>query len=499
MGARRHRRFTALVGACALLMTAACSSVTRLSTAPGQRTGSAGRAAATSSAGAGTGQASAGASAGAPNTAGGASGGSPTDAAGSVSGDAPDAAAAAAGGSCARPIRIGASFSSDLSTGLAIVGHPDAAATAANYAATVKQSYQMGVDDLNQRGGLHGCPVELAFHDFKALGSDGFDGESQQECTDFAQDQKVDIVYTNALENQVLVECLAQAGIPVNIGYFSPDQPDYARYSSILLGQDALTVSRFGPFIDAWANAGYFDPGSKVGILAGDDGTGSRTHLVNDIWVPELKARGLDPVVFPYRVINGYNDVSRVTSLFSQAVLQFKAAGVNHVIMPPDQQNGVIFFTQVADSQGYHPRYGVTSESGALAWYSAPSGQRANAVAISYRMSDVALNQQVVDQNPATPTRTRCEQLYEPQNIQVDYRWCDFLQFLQDALANSDYSAQALQQGVEALSSSHASGIGIGGTRFGPDAHDGLSQVRAMTWDEGAGQWSYDSGPIDIP
>jgi hypothetical protein len=396
-------------------------------------------------------------------------------------------------------VRIGASYSSDLSTGLAAVGNPAAAAQAGNYTQTVKQSYQLGVDDLNKRGGLHGCPVQLAFHDFKALASDGFDGQSQQECTDFVQDQKVDIVFTGGLENQVLVQCLDRAGVPLNIGYFSADAPDYKRYANTLLGQDALTVSRFGPFIDAWSAAGYFDPRAKVGILAGDDGTGSRTRLVDSIWTPKLKAMGINPVVFRYRVINGYNDVSRVTSLFSQAVLQFKAAGVDHVIIPPDQNNGLIFFTQVAESQGYRPRYALTSESGAAGWYSVPAGQRPRAVAVSYRVTDVILDPKLVDQNEATPTRVRCNQMYRPRNMIVDFRWCDFLQFLQDALVKEPYSRDALRRGVEALGTSHRSAIGFGGTRFGADAHDGLAQIRTMAWDDGANQWKYVSAPTAVP
>ena len=501
MGAPLRKVWVAV--AAASLLASACSSVTRLSSGQTTRAGSNSRAGATGGGSGANGNAAAGAAGGAAGTGTGATGGATATGAGggSVTGGT-DALGAVSGGgaTCARPVRIGASFSSDLATGLAIVGHPDAAATYANYTATVKQSYQLAADDLNQRGGIHGCPVELAFHDFKSLGADGFDGESQQECTDFVQDQKVDVVYTNALENQVLVECLAQAGVPVNIGYFSPDKPDFDRYSSILLGQDAMAVSRFGPFIGAWAQAGYFaDQGTKVGILAGDDGSGSRFHLVDDIWVPELKAMGYDPEVFKYRSINGYNDVSRVTSLFSQAVLQFKGTGVNHVIIPPDQSNGVIFFTQVADSQGYHPRYAVTSESGAASWYSVTSSQRARAVALSYRINDVVLDQDLVDQNDPTPTRTRCIQLYQPQNILVDYRWCDFLQFLQDALANSDFSVAALQQGIESLDTAHASGQGYGTTRFGPGAHDGLAHIRAMLWDDNANQWAYTSGLIDIP
>jgi len=503
-----RRRARVLVAVCLASSAAACSSVTRLETSTGQRAGV--------TAGAGGQLTPTGDDAGtALQDAGSTSGGSPTAAAtggggGGASVGASQGATAGPGGatatpsgakagSCARPVRIGASYSSDLSTGLAAVGNPAAAAQAGNYTQTVKQSYQLGVDDLNKRGGLHGCPVQLAFHDFKALASDGFDGQSQQECTDFVQDQKVDIVFTGGLENQVLVQCLDRAGVPLNIGYFSADAPDYKRYANTLLGQDALTVSRFGPFIDAWSAAGYFDPRAKVGILAGDDGTGSRTRLVDSIWTPKLKAMGINPVVFRYRVINGYNDVSRVTSLFSQAVLQFKAAGVDHVIIPPDQNNGLIFFTQVAESQGYRPRYALTSESGAAGWYSVPAGQRPRAVAVSYRVTDVILDPKLVDQNEATPTRVRCNQMYRPRNMIVDFRWCDFLQFLQDALVKEPYSRDALRRGVEALGTSHRSAIGFGGTRFGADAHDGLAQIRTMAWDDGANQWKYVSAPTAVP
>ena len=395
---------------------------------------------------------------------------------------------------------IGASYSSDLAAGFAAVGHPEAAATAASYAETVRQSYQMAVDYINQQGGFHGCPVQLAFHDFKSLGASGFDGESQQECTDFTQDQPVSFVYAAGLESRVLVECLHQHGVAVHISYFSPDQPDYDTYRGTLYQPDALSVSRYGPFIDQFAAAGYFDgQGTKVGILVGDDGTGSRPRMVNDLWVPQLKARGLDPVVFNYQVINGYSDVSRVTTVFGQAVLQFKGQGVNHVLIPPDQGNAAIFFTQAAESQGYRPRYGITSESAASTWYSVPAGQRTGTVAISYTVFDVFANQALVDQNPATPARQWCQALYIPQNLQVDYRWCDLLQFLQDAFANEDPSHDALLRGTEALGNSHQSASGIGATFFGPGRYDGAAQIRAMAWDDGAGDWSYVGPVVDVP
>jgi hypothetical protein len=281
-------------------------------------------------------------------------------------------------------------------------------------------------------------------------------------------------------------------------GAFSADQSDLEAYRGTLFEPDSLTVSRYGPFIDQFAAAGYFDPGSKVGILVGDDGSGSRTRMAEELWKPQLAARGLDPVIFNYRTANGINDASRVATAMGQAVLQFKAAQVNHVLMPPDEAEGLVFFTQAAESQSYRPRYGITSESGAGLWSTAPAAQRPRAVAISYRLSDVA-TQSVRDQNPAPPARARCEALYVAQNLAVDYPWCEFLSFLQDVFANEDPSHDALLRGADALGSSHQSVSGYGATFFGPNRYDGLAQIRTLAWDDAASEWAYVSPPVDVP
>ena len=417
-----------------------------------------------------------------------------------VSDAAQQADTAAGGQSCTTPFVIGASYSSDLASALATVGNPAYAAAQENYAQTVQQSYKLGADDLNQRGGLHGCSVQLVFHDFKTLGSDGRDGQSQQECTDFTQDHKVSMVYANAIEDRVLVECLHQQGVPVTMaaGAFSADQPDMEKYRGTLFQPNSLTVSRYGPFIDQFAAAGYFDPGAKVGILVGDDGSGSRIRMVNELWKPQLQARGFDPVVFQYTTAEGISDASRVATVMGQAVLQFKAAQVDHVLMPPDEAEGLVFFTQAADSQSYRPRYGITTESGAQGWYTAPADQRSRAVAISYRVDDVN-TQSVLDQNPATPTRAHCQELYLAQNLPVDYPWCDFLSFLQEVFANEDPSTDAMLHDVEALGSAHQSASGYGATFFGPSRYDGLTQIRTLVWDDAASEWAYASPVVDVP
>ena len=402
---------------------------------------------------------------------------------------------------CSKPVLIGASYSSDLATGLAAVGNPGAASTAAQYAANVQKSYQLGVDDLNKRGGVGGCPVQLDFFDFKSLGADGFDGQSQQECTHFAEDAKVALVYAAALESRVLIDCLREHRVPVifNGAEYWPAQDDFAKNRSYLYRPSGLVIDRWGPFIDAYDSVGYFDKGAKVGILLDDDGSGHNQHLVNDIWKPKLAARGITPTVFTFQAIKGYSDVSRVTSQFASAVLQFKSQGITHVMTTPDASAVAIFFTQEAQSQDYHPRYALTTPSGAGTWSTVPDGQKPRAVAVSQVVSDF-LDDGVRAQLPNNPNRAHCEALYRPQNLLVDYGWCAALDMLHAALGSSQaLTVSSLLAGVEGLGASLVSAHGYGGTRFGPNHYDGLAAARAFTWDDAKNEWKLGPPAVSIP
>jgi ABC-type branched-subunit amino acid transport system substrate-binding protein len=402
---------------------------------------------------------------------------------------------------CTKPIKVGASYSSDLAAGLAAVGNPGAADQAATYGQTVEQVYKLGAEDINKRGGLAGCPIELDFFDFKALAADGFDGQSQQECTHFAEDAKVALVFAGALESRVLIECLHQHKIPVvfNGAEYYPAQDDFDKYRGHLYKPDGMVTDRWKPFIDALGSGGYFDKGAKVGILLDDDGSGHNQHLVNALWKPALAARGINPTVFTFQAIKGYSDVSRVSSQFASAVLQFKAAGVTHVITTPDGNAAAIFFTQEANSQGYKPRYGLTTDSGALAWSTVPDGQKPRAVAVSYRITDV-LTDEVRTQTPTNVNRTRCEALYRSKNLPVAYAWCDALEVFREGLLHeSTLTVASLQRGVEGLGTSFLSVGGYGATRFGPGRYDGAAQVRVLNWDTASNEWKYGPPAIAIP
>lgn len=413
-----------------------------------------------------------------------------------------------AGASCSKTVKLGVSYSSDLATGLAAVGNPGAATQAGDLVKQTQAMYQRAVDDLNAHGGLAGCKVQLVYHDFKALGADGFSGESQTECADFAEDQHVFAVIAAALENKTLIDCLAQHKTPVLFGgsEYNPVSADYAKYRGFLYQPAYLNPDRFGPYIDQWRAAGYFNPTAKVGILLADDGYGNNQRLVDQIWKPKLAALGITPVVFTFKMIAGYSDVSSVTSQMGSAVLQFRGQGVDHVMMTPDGGDATIFFTQVASNQKYYPRYALTSQNTPAVWGSEPADQRPNAVDISSTTFDLGQNpdQQQVASLPPSPARTACDALFKGHTGTVPmtavYALCDQMNFLRLALNGApEPSTAALLAGAERLGNSMATASGFANAMFRPNGYDGGSASRAMRWDEPSQAWKYVAAPQPIP
>lgn len=405
-------------------------------------------------------------------------------------------------------MKLGVSYSSDLATGLGAVGNPGAASQAGDLVKQTQAMYQRAVDDLNARGGLAGCKVQLVYHDFKALGADGFSGESQTECADFAEDQHVFAVIAAALENKTLIDCLAQHKTPVLFGgaEYNPVSADYAKYRGYLYQPAYLNPDRFGPYIDQWKAAGYFDPTAKVGILLADDGYGNNQRLVDQIWKPKLAALGITPVVFTFKMIGGYSDVSSVTSQMGSAVLQFRGQGVDHVMMTPDGGDATIFFTQVASNQKYYPRYAMTSQNTPAVWGTEPADQRPNAIAISSSTFDLGQNPdaQEVASLPPSQARTDCDALFKGHTgtapMTAVYALCDQMNFLRLALNGApEPSTAALLAGAERLGNSMASASGFANARFRPNGYDGGSASRAMRWDEPSQAWKYVAAPQPIP
>jgi len=402
-------------------------------------------------------------------------------------------------------VKVGATYSSDVNAALAAAGNPSAATQYSGYVKALQAEYQAGADHLNSNGGLGGCKVELAYYDFHSLSSDGFDAESQRECTSLAQDQHVALAFIFGLETKTLIDCMAKYRIPVSYHggeYTVPNDRDYSTYRGYLYQETGIATDRWAPFIDDLAAAGYFDNGSKVGILLADDGNGNNQHLVNDIWKPRLAALGYpNPTVFTFTQLKSYAAIGDTQAQFSSAVLRFKAAGIDHLIATPDSGNVTLFFPQQAESQNFHPRYAFTSVNYPELMKNVPADQAARSMSVSFLNSD-AENPGQMATNPPNASRAQCDSLFKGKTNggPAPYLYCDFMDVVAAALRGArQMDAPTLLAGIESLGTSIPGAANYGGTRLSPGRYDGGTVVRVMEWDPAIKDYRYVSGVLNVP
>jgi hypothetical protein len=408
-------------------------------------------------------------------------------------------------------VKLGVSDSSDAGAASAGVGYSKSQAIA-DYQAKESQLYNVGVSDLNAHGGLGGCPVSLTFFDFTTTSqTESYDQVSQQECVDFSQDQHVFAAVPETIEQWDLVPCLANAGIPVVIasqtieGGFPATKSDYG--SGDVYGPNAIAWDRLGGEITLLNQNSFFDAGSKVGIIEVNDGRGVDSNVVDNMWKPALASLNI-PVVDPFSGprFTSITDASVFAQDMNNTILQFKAAGVNHVLFAPGSGGYLYFFQLAADKQHYAPRIAIDTTDRPAQDVDAKSPSSTGMMAVSWDSIDYSAQATKPTDNPANAAKTKCDSLYSgpaaADKVPVEglYGWCDTLDFLQAALGTSGGppTAAKLQAGIAKLGTTYQSAAGFGPTSFSATVHDGATEARVMEWDPTITGFKYISPPEPI-
>lgn len=232
------------------------------------------------------------------------------------------------------------------------------------------EEYKILFDAVNAAGGIEGRRIVPVFYEI-AFGDSRPQSEVEQPaCERFTSDSPVFAVLTTKAGGATdsFKRCLERAGVVHIAGNFTvagaktyEDFPHYAEPNGLGIERAAAAYTPSmaeRAWFSGWnATTGQAGPGaSKVGIITFDYPTFQRA--VDGVLVPALKkVTEVGPIVR----LNPY-DSGQMNSAISSAVLQFRQAGVTHVAFLQSTGAPPLVFIQQANSQGYYPRYGFTSQ-----------------------------------------------------------------------------------------------------------------------------------------
>jgi hypothetical protein len=356
------------------------------------------------------------------------------------------------------------------------------------------------VDHVNANGGIGGRKVVPVFHTINIL-SETWDTSAQGSCSAFTEDNKTVAGIAAVIQlSEVFTHCLARHNtIAVVNGRGVRDDRMLGELGDLVSMPARLSATRWGTLtVDGLAELGYFDAGAKVGLVRFDTAPLNRT--VADVMKPRLAARKVsvvaDEIISHPDSVNGFGATS---AQISNAVLRMRSAGVTHVLPIDDHGIMVYLLLPQAESQGFRPRYGVSTNNLPFVMEeNAPKEQLKGTVGVGWLPGDDVAEARTPD-NPAEKT---CAGIFKRAGAELPSRYaysnamnyCDSLLFLQAAFGRApSLTVAGFRAGAAALGSSYASPYTFA-TDFGRKRVDGPSAWRAFRFQPDCTCFRYEGG-----
>jgi hypothetical protein len=366
------------------------------------------------------------------------------------------------------------------------------------------------VEDLNERGGLAGRSVDPVIREASQddQSEEAQTRQAQEICESLTNDAKVHLVAAAGNSGTLFgLSCYAQHQTPLLIPGLALDDRAMSQFAPWLLppsGPNVTTIAAELP--RQLARQGVLT--EKIGILAFDLPYIKRA--VEETFKPAIARHGGTVLETVYMQVS-YQDVG---AQVSSAVLQFKAQGIDLVLPSFAVGGGATgIFMHEAETQGYRPRYGLSSLDGPIVidgTLNAPESQLRNAVGVGYDPTrDVANNQLAPSRN-----ERRCWNMVN-KRLGTGYRdrtatggngfaaleMCELIWQLESALApweGRTFDPAALRTAVEALGTSYTP-VSLPAARFARGRPDGSAVQRAFHFDAGGcGCFTYRGGWVPI-
>jgi hypothetical protein len=344
--------------------------------------------------------------------------------------------------------------------------------------------FQAIVDDVNARGGVAGRQLEIVFHDLGGIDETAY----QAACTKFTEDDPVFMVFSGLGHYPLYTRCLAEGDVGFSSSYVGPPEALVEETRGLLWAPDELTSDKHWALtITALLDAGWFD-GATIGIEWPDDPY--ETDVLRRIVEPLLASAGHE-VAHEERYPS--TDPAAAVSGIAGRLFRMRANGVTHIVsfLGPALAGGV------AESQGYRPKWVVTSRMGPnFIAGTAPAAQLEGSSGPGWSpVLDFGGDAQL---QGLGANAARCDQVLRDAGVHpgndvplyVGRMICGAVYHFADALAVApEVSSQGFRTAAESLGprdSTLAYQIDHSGGR-----HDGVSAYRLLTFDAGCACYGY--------
>lgn len=331
------------------------------------------------------------------------------------------------------------------------------------------------VADANRRGGLLGRTIVPVFRDIRTANLETDPASAAQAtCSAFTDDHPVVAVINivAAIDLDSFYACLAKHQTPIiSAGFVPVDDQLFASYAPYLYKTTAASFTSLSPvWVDRLSAMGYFHgwntssgtsaaASPKVGLLYPNRQPQQRIFAALK---SRLASKGIQVVKdFQYDV----SSLDRESSDMSNAVLQFRSAGVTHVL---SSESDVLLFMTAADSQHYRPRYALNSYHAAAAQLqgTVPATQLVGSMGVGWLpITDV---DSAHNPGPVGPGEKRCRQIMSSahQDITsaapavVAFALCDGVHMVVRGMsAAGGLSPQALRDGLTRVGATFQSAL----------------------------------------
>lgn len=368
--------------------------------------------------------------------------------------------------------------------------------------------WKLLIQAVNKSGGLGGRQIKPVFFGEASNTGESISTKEAAACTAFTQDNHVAAALSSFEFTDGFMNCMNKHGVPTAYSLETLNSTStYDKYP-LQFEPGNLGLDRQGAELgSSLANQGYFSGTVPAvnGVIAYDT---PAYHAGVDALEHSLKARGIalkDKRFIPFP--NESKDTGAVAAQVSSIELAFASEGVNHVMI--FDLNGLVslLFMTNAQSQQYHPRYGLTSQSSGTHLADLLKGN-ANAQLKDARgigwIPVLDLASAEYGPTKGSPARRRCRDimikggqqqgLSSPGAELVATGQCDIAFMMQQAFQHltGPVSGAALRAAVRAIGTAFPP-AGTFSTSFGTGRRDGVSTVRDVAYQTSCSCFRYTS------